>query len=227
MSVFESLIVETETLTVEAVLIRIALAFALGIGTALLYRKTHQLPSCSRSFMNTLVMLSMVTCMVMIVIGNNVARAFSLVGALSIIRFRTAVKDTRDTAFVFFALASGMAAGTTKPLLTTSIFVGVSILVYVLHSLRLGYAPNGSLVLRFSVNPEDASQDVYLGMIRQHAKSVSLIGLESQKLGQLLELSYQLELRRNKSPQGLASDLSALPGVMKVSVLAGDEMMEP
>ncbi len=112
---FDSLVAEAETLTIEGVVMRVALSFVLGLGTALLYRKTHQSPSCSRSFINTLVMLAMVTCMVMMVIGNNIARAFSLVGALSIIRFRTAVKDTRDTAFVFFALASGMASGTARP----------------------------------------------------------------------------------------------------------------
>ena len=58
--------------------------------------------------------------MVVMVIGNNLARAFALVGAMSIIRFRTVVKDTKDTAFVFFALASGLAAGTSSYLLAAA-----------------------------------------------------------------------------------------------------------
>ena len=57
---------------------------------------------------------NVITSMVVMVIGNNLARAFALVGAMSIIRFRTVVKDTKDTAFVFFALASGLAAGTSS-----------------------------------------------------------------------------------------------------------------
>ena len=64
--------------------------------------------------MLTLIFVTVITAMVVMVIGNNLARAFALVGAMSIIRFRTVVKDTKDTAFVFFALASGLATGTSS-----------------------------------------------------------------------------------------------------------------
>ncbi len=224
---FDSLLVEASTLTIRDVLTRILLAFVLGLATALLYRKTHNSPSCSRSFMNTLAMLSMVTCMVLIVIGNNVARAFTLVGALSIIRFRTAVKDTRDTAFVFLALAAGMAAGTTRPSLVIAIYCGVGVLVYLLHGIPLGRSSNGTVGLRFSVQPDEIPEDVYLSVIKSHARTISLVGLQSQKLGQLMELSYQLEMRRTSSAQNLVSRLSALPGVMKVAILSLDQQEEP
>jgi len=171
---FDNLLVESQTLTIRDVLTRVALAFVLGILTALLYRKTHHSPSCSRSFLNTLAMLSMITCMVMMVIGNSIARAFSLVGALSIIRFRTAVKDSRDIAFVFLALAAGMAAGTTRTALVVAIYAGIAVLVYVLHSIQLGSSSNGSVGLRFAVQPDEIPEDRYLAVIRSHARSVIL-----------------------------------------------------
>ena len=62
--------------------------------------------------MVTNIFVTVIVCMVIMIIGNNLARAFALVGALSIIRFRTVVKDTKDTAYIFWSLASGMAAGT-------------------------------------------------------------------------------------------------------------------
>ena len=79
---------------------------------ALTYRYTHKGLSYSQSFTQTILLVALIVSIVMMTIGSNVARAFALVGALSIIRFRTVVKDTRDTAFVFAALAVGMAAGT-------------------------------------------------------------------------------------------------------------------
>jgi hypothetical protein len=93
--------------------IRLAAAFALGCVVAGIYRVTHGQPGGQTlGLMATLVLLTVLIAMVTLVIGNSVARAFSLVGALAIVRFRTVVEDTRDTAFVIFAVAVGMAAGT-------------------------------------------------------------------------------------------------------------------
>ena len=87
-------------------------AFVLGLCIAYTYKKTHQGLSYSQSFVLTIIFVTIIIGFVMMVIGNSLARAFALVGALSIIRFRTVVKDTKDTAYVFMALAVGMGAGT-------------------------------------------------------------------------------------------------------------------
>ena len=220
---FENILISSQHLTMYDVIIRVCLAFILGITTAVVYRRTDNSQNCSRGFLNTLAMLSMVTCMVMIVIGNNVARAFSLVGALSIIRFRTAVKDTRDTAFVFLALAGGMAAGTTRPALVVTIFTGIVILVCVLHKMRLSGSDKPAIELRFSAQPEEIPENLYMDVIRRFTRSLSLLGLQSQKLGQLMEFTYRLELKRGVSPQELATELSVLPGIMKVGILSLDQ----
>src|SRR5437870_12701475 len=92
-------------------LVRLLVALALGCLVAWIYRRTRQGNEVAASFPVTLVLLSVLIAMVTQVIGDNVARAFSLVGALSIVRFRTVVRDTQDTAFVIFAVIVGMAAG--------------------------------------------------------------------------------------------------------------------
>src|SRR4051794_18380600 len=92
--------------------VRLAAAFALGCVVAAVYHLTHgRGRSGSATLMTTLVLLTVLIAVVTLVIGNNVARAFSLVGALGIVRFRTVVQDTRDTAFVIFAVVMGMAVG--------------------------------------------------------------------------------------------------------------------
>ena len=104
----------------DEILINLAASFILALAIAFTYRTTHRGLSYSQSFVLTLIFVTVITSMVVMVIGNNLARAFALVGAMSIIRFRTVVKDTKDTAFVFFALASGLAAGTSSYLLAAA-----------------------------------------------------------------------------------------------------------
>src|SRR5688572_3590564 len=93
------------------VLGRLLAALFFGGAVAFVYRRTRGTGEASPSFTVTLVLLSILIAMVTQVIGDNVARAFSLVGALSIVRFRTVVRDTQDTAFVIFAVGVGMAVG--------------------------------------------------------------------------------------------------------------------
>ena len=96
------------------ILVNLLVAAILGLFISVVYKNTHRGLSYSQSFIVTIILVTVIVSMVMMVIGNNIARAFALVGALSIIRFRTVVKDTKDTAFVFMALAAGMAAGTSS-----------------------------------------------------------------------------------------------------------------
>ena len=100
--------VSREPLTV---FLRLIVAMVMGGMVAAIYRRTRYASQTTSSFTVTLVLLSILIAMVTQVIGDNVARAFSLVGALSIVRFRTVVRDTQDTAYVIFAVAVGMAVG--------------------------------------------------------------------------------------------------------------------
>ncbi|OUC07886.1 membrane protein, partial [Litorilinea aerophila] len=102
----------TEVFTVQDVVITVVLSFLLSLVIAWVYRETHRGATYVQSFVHTLILMSMVVGIVMLIIGSNIARAFTLVGALSIVRFRNAIKETRDVGFIFFAMAIGMACGT-------------------------------------------------------------------------------------------------------------------
>ena len=94
------------------IILNLTVSFILGLVVSIVYKKTHKGLSYSQSFVVTNIFIAVIVCMVIMIIGNNLARAFALVGALSIIRFRTVVKDTKDTAYIFWSLAVGLAAGT-------------------------------------------------------------------------------------------------------------------
>ncbi|MBT6716624.1 MAG: DUF4956 domain-containing protein, partial [Nitrospina sp.] len=120
------------------ILINMALAFVLGLVISYIYKITHKGLSYSQSFMLTIVFVTFIVAMVMMVIGNNLARAFALVGALSIIRFRTVIKDTKDTAFIFLGLAAGMSAGTSTYFLSIAGVGFFSLIALALHATNYG-----------------------------------------------------------------------------------------
>lgn len=101
---------EGDSIPADVLAMRLATAVALGVASTAIYRAMRNSWSGRASFEATLVLLAIVIAMATQVIGTNVARAFSLVGALSIVRFRTVVRDTKDTAFVIMAVVLGMAA---------------------------------------------------------------------------------------------------------------------
>ncbi|MEX0827847.1 MAG: DUF4956 domain-containing protein, partial [Haliea sp.] len=94
--------------------INILLSLVLGFALAFVYRYSHKGLSYSQSFTHTIIFVTLIVAIVMMVIGGSLTRAFALVGAMSIIRFRTVLKDTKDIAYVFGGLALGMAAGTSN-----------------------------------------------------------------------------------------------------------------
>lgn len=101
----------TNNLTIEQVALGFLAAVVIGYVIYLSYRFSHSSAVYSARFNVSLIMLTLVTTLIMSVIGNNVALSLGMVGALSIVRYRTAIKDPRDTAYIFWAIAAGICCG--------------------------------------------------------------------------------------------------------------------
>lgn len=119
------------------------------------YRKTHRGTSYSQSFLVTLFIMAVATSIVMMIIGSNIARAFSLVGALSIIRFRTAMKDPRDTGFLFLAMIAGMGCGTQFYLPAIMLVVFSCVLVLLLYHFDFGIKQSLESILHVTFQETD------------------------------------------------------------------------
>ncbi len=122
------------------------------------YRITHRGTSYSQSFMITLFLMAVTTAIVMMIIGSNIARAFSLVGALSIIRFRTAMKDPRDTGYLFAAIIIGMGCGTQFYMPVIALAVFLCLLLLVVHYLDYGIKERLESILRVTFEDDDVTQ---------------------------------------------------------------------
>ena len=114
-------------------LLALVLAFCLGMFIFLVYKKTYQGVMYSSSFGVTLIALTMITTLVILAVTSNVVLSLGMVGALSIVRFRTAIKEPLDIAFLFWAIAAGivLAAGMIPLAVVGSVFVGVVLLIFV------------------------------------------------------------------------------------------------
>jgi|TARA_B110000459_G_C16445340_1_gene418171 uncharacterized membrane protein YhiD involved in acid resistance len=200
------------------IVINTLLAFILGIFISFIYKKSHKGLSYSQSFMLTLVFLTIIISLVMMIIGNNVARAFALVGALSIIRFRTVVKDTKDTAYIFMCLCAGMACG------TSSYFLGIfGTIFFSTVALSLDYFNYGTfyksefiLIFRSS----NKSSDEYTSIINKFTKSANLIHLEQSGDGQSIKLNYDAVLKNDIDPEEIIIELAKIESLSEISLVA-------
>lgn len=197
--------------------IRLIVAVLLGAGVAWIYRATRGSTGASPTFPITLVLLSVLIAMVTQVIGDNVARAFSLVGALSIVRFRTVVRDTQDTAFVIFAVVIGMAVGA-RDLIVAGI--GIVIVGGAAFLMRPRRGRPAESVAPFLLNLRvGLGHDIetLLGQtLNAHLGERHLLSISTAKQGLSMDVVYRVTLQTNATAEALVKALNRIDGVQGV-----------
>ena len=199
-----------------AVLGRLVVAMLLGGVVAFVYRRTRDASEVSHSFTVTLVLLSILIAMVTQVIGDNVARAFSLVGALSIVRFRTVVRDTQDTAFVIFAVAVGMAVGASHPSVALSGIGVIGIAAWAMSRGAPSPEPQDPYILEVRVGVGHDAEALVKGPLDAHARTRRLMSISTAKQGLAIEIAYRIELLTDRSAGELVKVLNRTDGVQGV-----------
>jgi uncharacterized membrane protein YhiD involved in acid resistance len=210
----------TGTFTVADILLSMLASFVLCSVIGLAYRWTHRGVSYSQSYVQTLVMMGMVVSLIMLVVGSNLARAFALVGALSIIRFRNAIKETRDVGFIFFALAIGMAAGTrfyALAAIATVVIIGVVLIMDRFDWYKLDVQSQIVKVQLPAGQDYSMLDDVFV----QYTSQSQLVSLETVRAGALTEVMWAVKLKASTKPAELLAALQQRTGGQKVTVLTG------
>lgn len=206
----------------DDIVLRLVFAAVFGIAAGAAYFLTQRKKRAeAASFVATMVLLAILLGMVSMVIGTKIAQAFALVGALSIVRFRSVVEDTRDTAFVIFAVVVGMAAGAGAYLVAV---VGIPIVGGVAWMLarwgRSGdkmavpLAGQTALVVRVGTGVDPAGG--LAGAIARHAEDVRLTAVATVRQGTALDLTYLLRLRAGVPALALIGELNRTEGVQGV-----------
>ena len=211
------------SITLSEVIFNISVAFICGLIISFFYRITYRGPGYSIAFINSLVVLSMITAVVIMVIGNNLARAFGLVGAMSIIRFRTAVKETQDIIYIFFSLAIGMAAGVGlhSIAIVGAIFVGT--MSFILSKTILVSQHKQEYLLQFNYSAdENSTEPPYIHVFKKYCKNYRIINTKSIN-GGILEVSYYVNLRHKEKSTEFVKEMKKLQSVNQINLFFDEE----
>lgn len=210
--------------TSAAIALALLMAFVSGQAVAWIYVWSHAGVSYSRSFVQSLVLIAVVVALVMIIVGSNVIVAFGLFGAMAIIRFRNVLKDTRDTTFIFMALALGIGAGTWN---VQAVLIGTVLFAAVMMGLywtSFGTRQLHDALLRFEA-PRTAMA-VIDSVFSRHCRKAVLISQLADEERATIDYSYRLLLRDPRRSEELVDDLKTMEGVRGVSLLLQEDQSE-
>ena len=204
---------EFTAITITDALVAIALAFALSVFIVYVYRMTYGGVSYSKSFAKCLIMLSMVTAVVILVISSNVVLSLGMVGALSIVRFRTAVKDPMDLAFLFWSISVGIICGAGLAQVAIILSVVITVGILVLDQMPVAKAP---MILVVNADDLDAEEAI-VAAAKQYVKHLQV------KSRNMTDVSLDLVMElRTAEGSALVRDVKKVAGVTAVSLLAHD-----
>lgn len=203
----------SQTLGVSSLLtiiVTMVLALVLGCAIAWVYRRNYRGVMFSGNFTLTLIMMTLITAPVVLCIKNSVALSMGMVGALSIVRFRTAVKDPLDTAYMFWALTTGILLGAGQFLLTVVATVLIAIMMTVLVNIQSKGVNSYLLVIRASAEAERSIAQLVSGIRIQKLKSKTVNGSS-------VEMTYEVRVDK---PDALLNRLNSVPGVIDATLVS-------
>jgi len=216
----------TSAFTLIDIALVLGLGFVLSLIVAWAYRFTHRGVSYSQSYVHTLVIMGTVVALIMLVIGSNIARAFALVGALSIVRFRNAMKESRDVGFIFMAMAVGMAVGTRLYALAVFASLTLSAFAVILYKLNLFAKVVRERILRVQL-PVDRDPEAALGEVfRELLDEQRIISLETVRAGALQEVVYSVVLKKSTAPGKLLEAIRTRNDNQKVTLVLGQQEID-
>ena len=199
----------------------LSLNFILMVVLAKAYTATHSGYSYSKSFVQSMVFVGITITLIMIIIGSNIARAFALVGAMSIIRFRNPVKDSRDIVFIFMAMAIGMACGTQFYLYAVIFTLFIVAINYIFQIYQFGETSNQSYILK--INMSKGGRDEAASIFEKYCIRISLVSIDRlSDVQDFEEVIYEIDLKKKEKYEKLLSDLTSSSNINSVNLLVGE-----
>jgi len=192
------------------ILLSMALALGVGLVIAFVYKRNYRGVMYSGNFALTLVMMTLITCPVVMCIRESIQLSMGMVGALSIVRFRTAVKDPLDTAYMFWSLTMGILLGAGQFFLTACAVVGIGLLLTLIVHIQSKGVNSFLLVVRMGDEAERAANQIINGVKMQQLKSktVTAGGIEA---------TYEVRVDK---PDSLLNKLRNVPGVQDATLVS-------
>jgi uncharacterized membrane protein YhiD involved in acid resistance len=205
-------------LTFPDVLLNLFVALFCGLIISIVYRFVYNGPSYSPNFVNSITLLTLITALVIMVIGNNLARAFGLVGAMSIIRFRTAVRDTLDIVFIFYALAIGMASGVGLHGIAIGGTVVVNLVIILLIKSRMAKPTKQHYLIQINYCSAIDYEVEINSTLQQFCRNVKLISIKNIDGGAFVEAFYHVDLKKDHDGNKLINLFNKKEGINSINM---------
>lgn len=216
--------IELFPITSLEILYSLGVSFVCGVLISIVYRITYKGPNYSRTFVISLVVLTIITSLVLLVIGNNLARAFGLVGAMSIIRFRTAVRDVQDIVFIFFALGIGMASGGAQYLVA---FIGtgfISLVLLLLSNTNVFQTASVNYLIHITYKPNEIDDPVKK-LLKSSTNSLKVVNVRALDEKNYIEVYYNMKLKNGIEKEVLIRKLKNFDDVKDINIYFDDDDM--
>lgn len=212
--VLEALTEMQVKMPIQTVLLVLLVAFLVSLIIFITYKNTYSGVMYNPRFNVSLMMITLITTIVMVVIGSNISVSLGMVGALSIIRFRTAIKDPRDTAFIFWGVVSGLACGTQN---YTIVIVGSFVICLILFVFKRIATANDKYVLIIRGNNIDLDQieTIIKNNIKHYQCKGKYVSCES------IELIYDIKVVK-KETDSIIKKLSKINGIANINIVASN-----
>lgn len=201
----------TGTISVNEILFSLFTAFLIGLFIVFIYRKTYTGVVYSKSFSLCIILLSMVTAMIIRTISSNLALSLGMVGALSIVRFRTAIKEPVDTGFMFWGITAGIMSGAGLYLISVLASLLLGLLYVISYSMGFKLNTNYLLIIRYNINSDEKVEELLKDINNKKLKSKT-ISKDS------IELTFEVELKNNS--EEIIDKFKNVEGIFNTSLIS-------
>ncbi len=208
-----------DQVTVQTLLISLCAALLLGFVIAVTYWWTHRKEGYNPGFVVTLILLPVVISAVILFIGSNVARAFSLAGAFSLVRYRSAPGNPKDIAFVFFAMATGLACGMGFVLSASVFAIFVCLVLVVLHLFRFAESREESMQLSVSVPENICFQGLFDDLLDRYCEGYRQKRVKTSDFGTVFEIVFHIRLKKSTNQKEFLDELRQRNGNLPISLV--------
>ena len=225
---FNSITVQTttENSSVFILIFTILLAFILSTVLAFVYQKTFRGLSYSRNYVQSIVLISIISAVVIQSVGDSLSRGIGIMAAMSIIRFRTNFKDPRDTLFLFAALAAGISCGAYAFPVAIVGTIGFSIAAIILYYSPLG--PNSYFdgMVRFNIEFNSLEQKKLDQLMNEYCRTFALVTIREIAQGERLDYAYHIKLRKDKTHEDFMSELKLIQNLQGLSLMMQESTVD-
>ncbi len=215
---FNSILSSAGDITASTLALTVLSALVLGIVISFVYMFTAKKGSYSKDFVIAIAILPAIVSGVILVIGTNIASAFSLAGAFALVRFRSAPGSAKDIAIVFLAMAAGLACGLGYVVVGVILAVIILVVLVVLSKTKFGDSKRGVKQLKITI-PEDLNYNgAFDDLFAEYTTSADLSFVKTSNMGTLYELTYLVNMKEDKDEKEFIDSIRCRNGNLNISL---------